>query len=60
MGIWDSFTDERETEEINKRGATCPQEGGLCPTCREGSLAYNGKLELVCPHCQAVFGAGFS
>jgi len=60
MGIWDSFTDEHRTDDKNNGETTCPQEGGTCPVCHEGVLAYNGKLELVCSHCQAVFSAGFS
>jgi len=58
MGVWDSFSDEDKHAEGDAK--SCPQEGGTCPACGEGSLRYNGKLELVCDQCQAVFSAGFT
>ena len=53
MGIWDAIQDEREKDDEPE--PLCPQEGESCPVCHLGILAYNGKLELVCPHCGAVF-----
>ena len=60
MGIWDSFSDEYEPEKKRDEKQSCPKDGSTCPACYEGTLAYNGKLELVCSHCQAVFSAGFT
>jgi len=60
MSICDSFTDEIEFEGKDGEEQTYSREGGICPACHEGSLAYDGKLELVCPNCQVVFSAGFT
>lgn len=27
------------------------REGMRCPRCKQGIIAYNGMLHLVCPHC---------
>jgi predicted amidophosphoribosyltransferase len=58
MGIWDAIQDERKKEE--EPDTPCPQEGGICPVCQLGTLAYNGKLELVCSQCGAAFNSGFT
>lgn len=39
---------------------TCraPKYGGKCPQCGRGKLDYNGLIELFCPACGYVAGAG--
>jgi hypothetical protein len=58
MGVWDSFTDQ--SPQNREKQAACPREGAACPRCQLGTLSYNGKLELVCSACRAVFSAGFT
>ena len=32
--------------------------GGLCPTCQDDRLDYDGMLNLACPNCGAVVNTG--
>jgi hypothetical protein len=36
------------------------QRGGRCPKCGQGSLDYDGLLNLSCPHCGYTNSAGGS
>jgi ribosomal protein L37AE/L43A len=35
-----------------------PGSGDYCPNCRQGTLNYNGMLELECPHCGYTLSGG--
>lgn len=34
--------------------------GALCPRCKQGTLDYNGMLNLQCPVCGLESGYGFT
>jgi len=58
MDIWGAFTDEQQHDQEKK--SACPTSGGTCPACKKGTLSFNGKLELICSNCEAVFSFGFT
>jgi len=40
------------------QAVSLPRAGDPCPICRQGSLDYDGLLNLSCPACGQVFGDG--
>lgn len=58
MPVQTDLTNKKETTHPAEPSVTCdlqPEQGlrpGMtCPRCKQGTIDYNGLLELICPVC---------